>query len=499
MRPLNVIIIGAGLSGLACGIRLAAEGCRVKILEKNSFAGGSLGTFEVNGFQFNTGAEIITAPFLFDQLFECAGKHRIDSIKFLEVDPIFQAIFPSRNRFSFYKNPNETIQLNGLFSDADLIGFKNFSEASSSIFDEVFFDYCGSPVDETTFSLRSNLWFRRLNAQQSCQELADKFFRSPELKQFFGFWPLLGGGNPRQESHLFRLVSQLFQRWGAAVPEGGMENLVNAIVSLFSASGGEILFNTEVSEIQIFNKTVSGVRLKDGGILQADLVISAADTAATYRNLIDIDRNRYNVVESAKQRPAGFSLFVYHIGTRCVLQERQELTPFNILFPENYDQFLDELFEQKVVSANPLMFLRMPSKTEALKTPEGTEALSLIVPVPNLESYDGWRYDSYAYRNRLLNLLQQYFVTDIRSNLIAESFFDPLAFQNRLGCYAGSVFSFQPTLQKSGEIRMANRSKDIRNLYLIGNGAHPGASMVGALLGAANTVELIKSDFADER
>lgn len=494
MKPLNVIIIGAGLGGLACGIRLAAEGCRVKILEKNVFAGGSLGTSTINGFRFNIGAEYITAPFLFDQLYEYAGKRRIDAIKFLDFDPIFQAVFPKGERFAYYSNPLETIKRNSLFSEADLAGFQTFTDESAAIFDEIFFDYCSYPVDETTISLRSNLRFRRLDGQRSCQQYADEIFQSPELKQIFGFWPLLGGGNPKTDTHLFRLTAQLLQRWGTAVPEGGMEQLVKQLVLLFMESGGEILYNAKVTEIQIFNRTVSGVRLNDGSIHQADIVVSDADAVSTYRNLIDTDRVRYGIVDKAKTYPAGFSMFVYHLGTRCVLEEKTSLAPFNVLFPPDYDGFLVDLFEKKTVSRQPLMFLRIPSKTDPRNAPPGCEALSVLVPVPNLEAYHDWKHNSYEYRNRLLNLLQQYFVTDIRTNLIAESFSDPGTFQDLLGCYSGSVFSFQPILRKSGEIRMANRSKDIRNLYLVGNGAHPGASVTGALLGAANTVELIKSD-----
>ncbi|HQN62923.1 MAG TPA: phytoene desaturase family protein [Flexilinea sp.] len=498
MKPLNVIIIGAGLGGLACGIRLAVEGCKVKIFEKNLFAGGSLGSIRLKGFTFNTGAEYISAPFLFDQLYEYAGKRRIDSFKFRDCDPIFQAVFPDFKRFALYSNPAETVKLNPMLSGADLQGFNSFTEESAAIFDDIFFDYCGRPVDENTFRFRTNLWLRRMNPQKTCEEYANEKFQTPELQQLFGFWPLIGGGNPKSATHLFRAFSQMFQRWGTAVPDGGMDNMVQAIVRLFRESGGEIFYGTEVSEIQIFNHTVSGVRLKDGRIQQADLVISDADAAATYRYLIDSDRTRYDSVNQAKTKISGISAFVYHLGTRCILQERAPLAPLNILFPEDYDRFLNELFDQKTLSDHPLLILRMASKIIPDNAPFGCEALSVIVPVPNLESINPWDHISYSYRNHVLDLLQNYFLTDIRTNLIVEEYLDPIIIKNRLGSHAGSILSFQPELQKNGEIRMANRCRDIRHLYLAGNGAHPGATIPGVLLGAANTVQVIKEDFDKE-
>lgn len=498
MKPIKVAVIGAGLGGLALGIRLAAEGCRVRIFEKNNFPGGSLGSLETLGFRFNFGAEFVTAPFLFDQLFEAAGKRRIDFFKFREVEPFIQAVFPSGYRFALYTNPDETEANNVWLNEGDRAGFINFYREILAIFDEVFFDYCAKAVDESFFTARQNLRMRSMDPNLSAAAYAARNFVSPELQYLFSFWPIMSGADPRKASHLFRLAAELLRRWGVSVPENGMKQLAQSLAALFLESGGEILYNAEVSEIQIFNRTATGVRLRDGSIYQADAVISAADSMGTCLNLIDSDRNRYPIVEQVKKYPQGISMFLYHLGMRTPLPETLPLAPFNLIFPQNYEQFLDDLFVRKTLSDDPLIFMRIPSKTFDNVAPPDGLALTLMIPVPNTSEVTDWQHISFEYRNRLLSRLQKYFQTDLKVNILAEKFSDPLDFERSLGFYKGQVFSFDPQIRKSGEIRLANRCRDISRFYLAGMGAHPGASIPGVLLGAATTAEIIKADFASE-
>ncbi|NMA12935.1 MAG: phytoene desaturase [Chloroflexi bacterium] len=495
MKPISVAIIGAGLSGLALGIRLTSEGCRVRIFEKNNFPGGSLGTIHDDGFRFNYGAEFVTAPFLFDQLFETAGKKRIEYFKLRDVEPFIQAVYPNGYRFALYTNPEETEKNNIWLNETDREGFRFFYRENLAQFDEVFFDYCAKPVDEASAFSRQNLKMRSLDLNLSAAAYADRIFASPELKQLFGIWPLLGGADPRKGSHLFRLATELLRRWGVSVPEEGMDQLVFSLAKLFSENGGEILFNAEVSEVLVFNKTASGIRLIDGSVYQADAVISAADSVQTYLGLIDSDRTRYGIVEQAKSLPQSFSMFIYHLGLRIPMPETLPLAPMNVLFPANYQRFLDELFVQEQLSDDPLIFLRIPSKTFENAAPPGGQAMTVMIPVPNTSAIDQWDHLSFDYRNRILSNLQKYFQLDLKSNLVVERYSDPFDFEKGLGTFHGQAFSFPPLIRRSGEIRLSNRSKDIRNLYLTGAGAHPGASIPGVLLSAVNAVELIKSDF----
>ncbi len=495
MRFANVVIIGAGLGGLAVGIRLAAEGSHVQIFEKNERAGGCLASFERNGFIFNQGAEMITAPFLLDQLFESVGRRRVDYFKLVETYPVFQALWPNGRRFALYPSVEETLTLNEFWEPADKAALEKRIRENDAIFDQFFFDYCGRPVDERFLSFRNNGWFRRLDPNQSCYDAAQKAFTSVEMRQLMGFWPLLAGGDPRKGSQLFRLVPQLFHRWGASAPIGGTQIIIDSLVQLLKEMGGEIQFNVAVQNVQIQNKRATGVRLEDGSIRQADVVISDADALTTHYQLIDSDRTKYESVKEAQNLRPGMSAFIYSIGFKGILPERIPLAGTNILFPNHYEDYLDDVFKWGTLPADPLIWFRIPTKTLPDQAPPDHESIIAIVPVPNtLNGQVNWEQQSYAYRSLILDRIGSLFPVGLRPRMISENFLDPLGIERWLGSCGGAMMSALPTLRRDGQIRLSNRRRDIARLYLVGAGAHPGGSIPGVLLGAQTTADLIKMD-----
>ncbi len=492
MNSTHIVIIGSGLGGLASGVLLASEGFRVTILEKNKAPGGCLRSDTQNGFRFNFGAEIITAPFLFDQLFEKAGRNRKDYFEFQPFDPVFQAIFPGGRRFAFFNDPAMTSQMNGLFSPADQASFLTYCEENDKVFNEIFFDTYASPLSAAPLFP----WGKRFPGWNNA-ELANRF-EGEEIRRLFNCWPLLAGGNPKESSNLDRVIPAIFNRWGAWIPVGGMKTLVDALVSLFLESGGEIFYETEVQELQIFNRRVSGVRLSDGSIQHADIVLSNADVLTTSLNLIDSDQTRYADTERAKKLEPGTSVFVYHLGLNCILEEKLSLAGNNFIFPEKYEGFLTELFEYKQLSADPFFLLRVPSKNDPYASPPGCQSLSVVAPVPNLSGKIEWAQASFRFRNRILDLIQPYFLTDLRTHMIFETFMDPHQLEEKNGSYLGAAFSIRPGNYHRPISRFPHRSGDIRNLYYVGAGTHPGPFVPGVLLGVNLAVKAIKEDFSSE-
>jgi len=494
MKSLRIVIVGSGLGGLAAGIRLVSEGYQVTILEKNALPGGCLRTKEINGFRFNYGAEIITAPFLFDQLFELAGKNRRDYFDLLPFEPVFQAIFPDKKRFAFFSDPKKMLQWNNLFSQEDERALFSYFQTSGQIFNKVFYDYCLKPIQEKTFQSFVPSFSKKLQTQKSSLQIAEAYFTTPELQNLFGFWPLLAGGNPKDSGFLFDMIPSILYHWGASIPVGGMKRVLDALLSVFRELGGDILYNSEVQEIQVFNRTASGVRLVDGSIRHADIVISDVDALSTFRFLIDSDKSNYASVTQAKEKIPGASVFTYHLGLSCPLEEKISLAGYNVIFPENLDVFLSDLFHRKTLSADPFFILKIPSKTDVYASPHGCEALSVVIPVPNLSGDILWERESYIFRTHLLELLQDYFITDLRKNILIEDFTDPLRMWTENGSYLGAAFSMMPGSAKKPLHRFPNRCKDIHNLYLVGAGSHPGPSIPGVLMGAANAVSQIKAE-----
>jgi phytoene desaturase len=332
MKPLRIVIIGSGLGGLASGIRLVSEGYQVTILEKNTLPGGCLRTKEINGFRFNYGAEVITAPFLFDQLFEQAGKNRHDYFDLLPFEPVFQAIFPGEKRFAFFSDPQKTLQWNNLFSQEEERALLSYFQANEEIFNDVFFDYCSKPIQDS--QLRSFFPFlpQKLQNQKSSLQVAEAYYKTPELQLVFGFWPLLAGGDPRESGSLFRIIPSIFSHWGASIPVGGMKRVLNSLLVFFLNKVVRFYTILKFSgKSRFFNRTFRVFRLIDGSIYHADIVISDVDALTTFRFLmIPIKTNILQYLRRKTKNP-GISVFSYHLGLDCTLKKKF-LLPVAILY-----------------------------------------------------------------------------------------------------------------------------------------------------------------------
>lgn len=484
MKNNSVLIIGAGIGGLAAGIRLAAEGFRVRIVEKRPLPGGWLQPTRIGDVTFPNAGCLITMPQKLENLFESTGRTMSDYLRLEEYSPIMRFVFPEDNSFTLYREPADTLMKNSLFGLQDQQGFAAYGKRSDRILDEYLPKFFEKPYRRSRNPFAPEFGFRSLRPRRSGRSVSERLFASEELRSVHSFWSMFCGGAPSVSSHFYRIIPSAMQRWGVYLVKGGPEALVNALVKLFQECGGEIQYNSEVEAIQVYNGAVTGVRLSDNSIRMADYVISDADTAHTSRNLIDSDRFRYGTVEAARLRKPGISLFIYHMALLKPPIEKQPLLGFNIMMPSDMKQWERELFTEKTLSTEPLFFLRCPSKNFPDFVPDGKGALSVICPVPNLDSEINWPRESYRFRDRILSVLQNYFENDLRMDLIGERYITPGMLEESFNSYMGAAWGFDPNQEKTEVPRLPNRCADIKNLYLVGNGAHPGPFLPGVLQGA---------------
>ena len=500
------------------GIRLAADGHKVRIIEKNSVPGGAAGRIDINGFRFDTGPSIITAPFLLTQLFEYAGKKLDDYIKLQELDPIFSAVFPEaltpdihfpenkvyqNKEYLFYREPAAAMFHNNIFSAAEQKAFHDFEMASDQMMKPVFMDYCSQEPAPNPFPLFSRSKIQNLQPNITLEQSVNHWFRSAEmadwpsyiaLKELFKFWPILAGCNPAEGSHLFRIMPSILHEWSAFAPVGGMGILTEALVKLFWECGGEIALNSEVQAVQVFNHNATGIRLKDGSLQQADVIISDADVFSTFQNLIDSDKTKYSDVENSKNQTAGLGMFIYHMGLKQKLEEKIPLLANNVIFPLNYQNYIEDIFHKKVFPNDPFMILRIPDRIDEKAVPHGCESISVLVPVPNLQTDLHWNHKSYFYREKVIDSVQKLFDTDLRTNLVIEKFEDPLMVRQKSNILWGNSFGISPEINKHGGKFFSHRFSDIHNLYMVGAGTHPGPFIPGVLMGASITAQMIIDD-----
>lgn len=488
----SVIVIGSGFGGLAVAIRLAARGFRVTILEKRDKPGGRAYVYELDGFKFDGGPTVITAPFLFDELFELAGRKREDYVTFVPVNPFYRIFDPEGRAFD-YNNQNDFIYANiERWNPADKEGYRRFLESTQPIFQKGFLELADKPFTHLTDMLKVAPDLVRLRSYLSVYQYVSRFIQNDFLRQVFSFHPLLIGGNPFDSSSIYAMIHYLEREWGVYFALGGTGALVTALVRLFEELGGTLVLNAEVDQILVDERRrqVRGVRLKDGTILPADIVVSNADVAFTYRYLIPEAHRRKYTNRRLERMRYSMSLFVIYFGTRRRYLDSR-LAHHNIILGPRYKGLLDDIFKHKVLAEDFSLYLHMPTITDPSLAPEGHEAFYVLSPVPHLGGNVNWEETAEPYKNRILEFLEANYLPGLRENLVVEHYIDPLHFRDVLNSYLGSAFSVEPILTQSAWFRPHNQSEEFSNLYFVGAGTHPGAGLPGVVSSAKVVEKLI--------
>jgi phytoene desaturase len=476
----RVIVIGSGFGGLGAAIRLAARGHEVEIFEGRDKLGGRAYVYEINGFKFDGGPTVITAPFMFDDIFAAAGRRREDYFEMVPCDPFYR-IFDHQGR-SFDYNGDESFILSQIerWNPADREGYQRFMGTTKAIFEKGFLELADKPFLKFTDMLRVAPDLIRMQSYKSVYGYVSQYVKDDFLRRCFSFHPLLIGGNPFDSPSIYAMIHYLEREWGIHYAMGGTGAIVEGMGRLFAELGGRVHLNAPVAEILVDGRRVTGVRLENGEVHRADHVVSNADVAFTYRNLIPSRYRCRNSDRRYERMKYSMSLFVIYFGTKRQYRD-QGLAHHNIILGERYKGLLADIFKQKRLADDFSLYLHMPTLTDPSMAPEGGESFYVLSPVPHLDSGIDWTTQAKPYRDAIMQFLEQNYLPDLQANIVAEHYIDPLHFQNTLNSYKGAAFSVQPILLQSAWFRPHNRSEDFENLYFVGAGTHPGAGLPGVL------------------
>ena len=486
----KIFVIGSGFGGLAAAIWLAAQGHDVEIFEKLDKLGGRAYVFEMNGFKFDAGPTVVTAPFMFDDIFGAAGKRREDYFTLVQCDPFYR-IFNHQGRYFDY-NDNEDFILDQIerWNPADKIGYQKFMATTKPIFEKGFVELADKPFLSVMDMVRVAPDLIKMQSYLSVYRYVSRFVRDEFLRRAFSFHPLLIGGNPFDTSSIYAMIHYLEREWGIHFAMGGTGVIIEAMGRLFTEIGGKIHLNAEVAEILVTDQRVTGLRLEDGRMYHADEIVSNADVAFTYRSLIPERYRRKYTDRRVERLKYSMSLFVIYFGTRRRYTDTN-LVHHNIILSERYKGLLEDVFENKRLAEDFSLYLHMPTWTDPSLAPEGGEAFYVLSPVPHLAADIDWTRTARPYRDAIMQFLEDNYLPDLQANIVAEHYIDPLYFETTLNSYLGSAFSVQPILTQSAWFRPHNRSEDFENLYFVGAGTHPGAGLPGVLSSAKIAADLI--------
>ena len=481
-RQPHAVVIGSGFGGLAAAVRLGAKGYRVTVLEKLDAPGGRAYVYRQDGFTFDAGPTIVTAPFLFEELWKLCGRKMSDDVTLVPVSPFYRIRFQDGSHFDYSGDAGAMRAEIARFSPDDVGGYDAYMKASEEIF-KVGFEQLGDvPFSKWTDMARIAPEMLRLSSYRSVYGLVSKFFRDPRLRVVFSFHPLLIGGNPFTASSIYCLIAFLERRWGVHFALGGTGRLVDGLVKLIEGQGGAVRCNEEVREIIVDDG--AAVRRAAGVRRRPSPPISSCPTptsAWTYRHLLPASaRSRWTNKRIERARYS-MSLFVWYFGTR---RKYDDVPHHTILLGPRYKELLTDIFERKVLADDFSLYLHRPTATDPSLAPEGCDAFYVLSPVPHLQSGTDWSVTAEKYRRAIARELGNTMLPDLENQIVTSRMLTPQDFQDRLSSFRGAAFGLEPILTQSAWFRPHNKSEDIANLYLVGAGTHPGAGLPGVLSSA---------------
>jgi len=477
----HAIVIGAGFGGLAAAARLRAMGHRVTVLEAGSQPGGRARAFERDGFHFDAGPTVITAPYLFDELFELFGKDRREYFELVPVDPFYRVAFPDGRYFDYVGDDERLFAEIAKFNAADVEGYKKLVEHSQRIFDVGYTQLVDADFSRFGEMMRIVPDLIRLRAYKSLYGLVARYIKDDALRQVFTFQPLLIGGNPFRAPGIYLLIHWLERKWGIHFAMGGTSAIVSGLTRLLGEVGVDLRLNAPVERIEVVNGKAKGVLLADGTFLESEILVANADPAMVYTKLIDPSARRKNSDASVARKRYSMSLFVGYFGTQ---KTYPDLAHHSILLGPRYRGLLTDIFDRKKLTEDFSLYLHAPTRTDPSLAPAGGESFYVLSPVPNQQSGIDWAVEGPRYMDRILDALDADHLPGLRENLVTQFHVDPRYFEGELRSYRGAAFGPEPTLRQSAYFRFHNKSEDVGGLYFVGAGVHPGAGLPGVLSSA---------------
>jgi phytoene desaturase len=478
----KIIVIGSGFGGLAAALRMRAKGFDVTLVEKHKDLGGRARVFKKDKFTYDGGPTVITAPYLFDELFSLFNKKISDYVKIVPLDLWYRFVFNDGENFDYNGDDKAMEEQVKKFSSKDYDGYKKLVNFTEKIFDKGFTDLSDRPFNNLIFMLKQVPALLKLKSYKSVYSLVSNYISNEKLRRVFSMHPLLVGGNPFSTTSIYTLILFLEKKWGIHYSMGGTGSVVNALEKLMKEENIKIIKNAEVTEILTKNKVVKSIEINKSEVIDCDYIICNSDPPNVYKNLIK-SKNNYNFLFKQKMKKMDYSmgLFVYYFGSK---KKYNNVAHHTIYFGESYEKHLNKIFEKKVLSEDISYYLHRPSATDPKMAPDGQDAFYVLVPVPNNLSKINWKNEGDKFKNLVLDKMDKSVLPGIKENVVSDFYLTPDYFEKDLATLHGSGFSIQPKFSQSAYFRFHNQSEIFENLYFVGAGTHPGAGMPGVLSSA---------------
>ena len=478
---MNSIVIGSGFGGMAAALRLKAKGHNVTLIEKHEDLGGRARVFKKNGFTFDGGPTVITAPYLIDELFQLFNKNSKDYLEIKSLKTWYQFVFEDGFKFDYSGDEEEMVNQIKKINEKDVNGYKNLVNFTKKIFDKGFTELSDVPFDKPSFMLKQIPSLFNLKSYKSVYGLVSSYIEDEKLRRLLSMHPLLVGGNPFTTTSIYGLILYLEKKWGIHYSMGGTGQIINGMEKLMNEENIKILKGCEVNKIISNKKKITGVQLNNGDKIETDNVICNADPPAVYSKLANTNSSNSIFNWKMKRMEYSMGLFVYYFGTKKVYDDVEHHT---IKFGDKYKEHLDDIFNNKKLNDDISYYLHRPTATDKSMAPDNHDCFYVLVPVPNNQSGIDWSIEGDKMKNLVIKKMEESLLPNLSENIVEDFYLTPDYFEKELNTKYGSGFSIQPKFTQSAYFRFHNKSEIFDGLYFVGAGTHPGAGVPGVLSSA---------------
>jgi phytoene desaturase len=490
MSQSQVIVVGAGLGGLAAAIRLAAQGRRVTVLEKNERAGGKLNLLREAGYTFDTGPSLLTMPWVIEELFAAAGRSLGDYLTLEQIEPTCRYRWPDGARFDAWQRLPQLVQEVARISPADVPGLFRFLAHTARIYDAVADSFLLRPFDGLAEALTPKLAWNgpRIDALRSVDAAVRSFFRSPYLRQLFNRYATYNGSSPYLSPATFNVIAYIELAEGGWYVRGGMYVLAEAMLRLAAELGVEVRTCAPVAEVEHKGGRVRGVRLESGERLPAAQVVVNADPRYAYGALVR--GHEATAARLARLEPSCSGLVLF-LGVRRVYEQ---LAHHNIFFSADYPREFAAIFQKGVPAADPTVYVAATCLSDPEHAPPGHMNLFVLVNAPALGPRVRWEREAGPYRDLVIAKLERMGLTELGRQITYEQLWSPADIAARYNAAGGAIYGLASNNPFSAFLRPPLRARGIGGLYFVGGGTHPGGGIPLVLLSGRAVAERVAHD-----
>ncbi|HEX2913225.1 MAG TPA: phytoene desaturase family protein [Chloroflexia bacterium] len=489
MTGKKVIIVGAGMGGLATAIRLAAAGYSVEVFEKNERVGGKLNLLERDGYRWDTGPSLITMPFVYHDLFAAAGKKVAEYITLKPVEPVCRYFYPDGTRFDASDSTGKmTAELERL-SPPDVRNYFRFMAYSRRLYDLTADAFLFNGIN----NWRDFLKLRPRDALQidpfrTVHQAVQNSFKDARLVQLFDRYATYNGSSPFRAPATLNIIPYVELGMGGWYVEGGLYELGQAYLRLARELGVEVHLNCGVEQILTEKGRVNGVRLVNGREVSAELVVANTDVTYTNHNLLGLKKRQGQ--NSLEPSCSGFVLFL------GVDRQYEQLAHHNIMFSRDYRSEFDFIFEKKKPAPDPTVYICWTGKSDPQHAPPGKSNLFVLINAPYLSEAFDWETPeaTRAYRDLVVRQMEEFGLENLSQHIEVEEVMTPLDLTRRYNADRGAIYGLSSNNRFSAFLRPPNRSQRYRGLYFVGGSTHPGGGVPLVTLSARIVTNLILKD-----